>query len=175
MKYSSKEMSKKAIETVACLMVAAAETAPKGKGVSSLECLVIDGEDITALTDTMRELGKETGLPLYDRDSANIDTCEAVVLFGAKEEYRGIPCCGFCGAVDCGDAKTRGMHCAFSIGDLGIALGSASALASHHHIDNRIMFSAGKASLKMDFFSDSVTVAYAIPLSVTEKSPFFDR
>ena len=63
-----------------------------------------------------------------------------------------------------------------SIGDLGIAIGSAVSVAAAHHVDNRVMFSAGKAALNLKLFDDSqVCIAYGIPLSVSGKSPFFDR
>ena len=62
-----------------------------------------------------------------------------------------------------------------SIGDLGIAIGSAAHVASAHHVDSRVMFSAGRAALNLKLFPAEVTIAYAIPLSVSGKSPFFDR
>lgn len=43
------------------------------------------------------------------------------------------------------------------------------------HIDNRIMFTAGKAALELGCFPGTVKVAYGIPLSATGKNPFFDR
>ena len=47
--------------------------------------------------------------------------------------------------------------------------------AADHRIDNRVMYSAGKVALEMGLFSDSVRVAYGVPLSVSSKSPYFDR
>lgn len=175
MKYTSDEMTKKAIYTVAELMVAAAETAPKGKGISSMESIVIDGEEKDKLIAKMKEISAEKNAPTFERDAKNIDVCPVVVMFAALNTYRGIANCGFCGADNCGNAKEIGAHCAFSVGDLGIAVGSAVALAGHHHIDNRIMYTAGKAALALGYFSEDAVVAYGIPLSVSEKSPFFDR
>ena len=66
--------------------------------------------------------------------------------------------------------------CAISIGDLGIAIGSAVSVAAAHHVDNRIMFTVGRAALNLKMFGDDeVKIAYGIPLSVSGKSPFFDR
>ena len=65
--------------------------------------------------------------------------------------------------------------CAISIGDLGIAIGSAVNAAGLHHVDNRVMFSVGKAALNLGVLGEDVVVAYGIPLGVTGKSPFFDR
>jgi uncharacterized ferredoxin-like protein len=42
-------------------------------------------------------------------------------------------------------------------------------------IDNRIMFTAGKAAVKMGMFPPKVAIVYGIPLSVSGKSVFFDR
>lgn len=175
MKYTSEEMSKKAIDTVVSLMVAAAETAPKGKGISSMESIVIDGEEKAQLVAKMKEMSKELNAPTFERDAKNIEVCPTVVMFAGLNTYRGIANCGFCGAGNCGNAKNIGAHCAFNVGDLGIAVGSAVALASDHRIDNRIMYTAGKAGLALGFFSEDAVLAYGIPLSVSEKSPFFDR
>ncbi|MEG2083264.1 MAG: ferredoxin domain-containing protein, partial [Oscillospiraceae bacterium] len=48
-------------------------------------------------------------------------------------------------------------------------------VASSAHVDNRIMFSAGRAALEMGLFEKKIKIIMAIPLSVTGKSPFFDR
>jgi uncharacterized ferredoxin-like protein len=61
------------------------------------------------------------------------------------------------------------------VGDLHLAAGSAVALAADFRIDNRIMFSVGKAALKAKLLPDDIKIALAIPLSATSKNPFFDR
>jgi len=48
-------------------------------------------------------------------------------------------------------------------------------VAMDHRIDNRVMYSAGKAAIEGGFLSEEVIVAYGIPLSVSGKNPFFDR
>jgi len=58
--------------------------------------------------------------------------------------------------------------------DMGIALGSACAVAADARVDNRIMFSAGKAAMEMGY-ADGDVLWNGIPLSVSGKSPFFDR
>ena len=84
--------------------------------------------------------------------------------------------CGYCGFKDCEDNLKNGGLCAISIGDLGIALGSAVSVAAAHHADNRIMFTLGKAAINLNLFDDKeVRIAYGIPVSVSAKSPFFDR
>ncbi len=57
--------------------------------------------------------------------------------------------------------------------DLGIALGSAVKTASIHNVDNRIMYRAEVVARKLGMIEGEVVVG--IPLSVTGKSPFFDR
>ncbi|WMI80742.1 ferredoxin domain-containing protein [Anaerotignum sp. MB30-C6] len=175
MKYSGEKIQLRAIETVASLMIAAAKTAPKACGVDSMETFIIDGADKDALASAMRKIGEETRQPFYIRDADNLDLSACVVLFGAQDTYRGLPHCGYCGAGNCFGANKSGAHCAFAVGDLGIAMGSAVSVAAAHHIDNRVMFSAGKAALTLGLFSEKVFLAYAIPLSVSEKSPFYDR
>ena len=87
----------------------------------------------------------------------------------------GLPNCGFCGYKDCEEnLKDKGI-CAFNTGDLGIAIGSAAAVAADHRVDNRVMFTAGRAALNLNLLGEEVKIAYGIPLSVGSKSPFFDR
>ncbi|MBU0489639.1 MAG: ferredoxin domain-containing protein [Bacteroidetes bacterium] len=62
-----------------------------------------------------------------------------------------------------------------NIGDMGIAIGSAAAMASHYHLDNRIMFSVGRAVVALKLLGEDVTIAYGLPLAVGSKNPFFDR
>jgi uncharacterized ferredoxin-like protein len=42
-------------------------------------------------------------------------------------------------------------------------------------IDNRVIYTAGQAVLRMGILEDDVKIAYAVPLSVSSKNPFFDR
>ncbi|WP_317854051.1 ferredoxin domain-containing protein [Chakrabartyella piscis] len=175
MKYTEEQIHLEAIETVAKLMVAAGKTAPKGSGIDSMEAMILDGADKDALAAEMRRLGTLNEQEFFIRDAGNLEACPMIVLFGAQETYRGISHCGYCGTQNCGEAAKTGAHCAFSVGDLGIAIGSAVSVAANHHIDNRIMYSAGKAALSLGLFSDKVFMVYGIPLSVSAKSPFFDR
>ena len=58
--------------------------------------------------------------------------------------------------------------------DLGIALGSAVSIAADYRVDNRIMYSIGKAAAEMKYADDSV-VWHGIPISISGKNIFFDR
>ena len=83
--------------------------------------------------------------------------------------------CGLCGFENCGACRNAGARCVFTISDLGIATGSAVSIAADNRIDNRIMYTAGKAALKLGFLPDDAAVCYGIPLSISNKSIFFDR
>ena len=65
--------------------------------------------------------------------------------------------------------------CAYDNMDLGIAVGSAASVAADCRIDNRVMFSAGRAALSLGTMGGDVKVILAIPLSAGGKSPYFDR
>lgn len=53
-------------------------------------------------------------------------------------------------------------------------MGSAVALAADRRIDNRVMFTAGKAAANLNLLGKK-KIIFGIPLSVSGKSPFFDR
>ncbi|MDR3592899.1 MAG: DUF2148 domain-containing protein [Negativicutes bacterium] len=171
----SEQVEERAVERVAELMCMAARTAPKAKGVDRLVTMVVNAREKDRLADEMRRIGKESGATFFERDGNCVDKATAVVLLGQRVQPLGVAPCGYCGYANCAEcAKGTGM-CAVSTGDLGIALGSAAGIAALHHVDNRIMFSVGKAAMNIDLFDEDVKIAYGIPLSVSGKSPFFDR
>ncbi len=165
----------KAIMTVAELMAAAARTAPKGKGADRLISMVFTGEDKDLVAARMSEIAIEEDIAFFQRDAKNIYQCTAVLVLGTSLAPLGIPYCGYCGYENCQACSQNDGRCSFNIIDLGIALGSAVATAALHHIDNRIMFSFGRTTLEMGLLPENTRVAYGIPLSVSSKSPFFDR
>ena len=169
------EMERMAVDQVAALMCAAARTAPKGRGIDNLSTLVVTGGDIKKVSAEMRRIGQELGDAMWDRDAGNVDASAALVVLGQRLVPMNIPACGFCGFEDCAASVKAGAACAISAGDLGIATCSAAAVAALHHIDNRIMYRIGRAALNLGLFDEKVTMAYGIPLSVTGKSPYFDR
>ena len=163
------------IQQVAELMAVAARTAPKGCGIDTLEVRLVDGQEKVALGEEMRRIGRDTGVDFFIRDGYNVDRATIVLLLGARISPIFCPNCGYCGYEDCEEnIKNEGI-CMFNITDLGIALGSAVSVASAHKVDNRILFSAGKAAINLGYFPETATVVYGIPLSVSSKSPFFDR
>lgn len=173
--YKRDDAAKDAAMHVARQMVAAAVTAPKGCGIDNIEAVIVDGEDKDILAKHMRDIAAETGADFFNRDAGNVDNSYCVVLIGANNAPIELDDCSLCGFENCGRTIEAGANCAFNIVDLGIAIGSAVSLAADNRIDNRVLFSAGKAALLMNLFSDNVSVVFGIPLSVTSKSVFFDR
>ena len=173
----SAEMEARALDGVVELMALAARTAPKAKGVDNLVVVAVRAKAKDQLAAEMRRILKEDGgLPHFERDAGNVDKAPVVLLLGQRVKPVGPKPCGFCGYKDCEENIRNNGLCAISIGDLGIAIGSAVSVAASHHVDNRIMFSAGKAALNLNLFDDNqVKIAYGIPHSVSGKSPFFDR
>ncbi len=157
-------------------MAVAARTAPKGRGRDQLHILILTDSDKDAVADRMQQIGETDDIDFFRRDAGNLANAPVILLIGTECSPLEVPHCGFCGYADCRENREHRVNpCAFSTGDLGIAVGSAVALAARHHIDNRIMFTAGKAAIELGLFPQPVTVAYGIPLSATGKNPFFDR
>ena len=172
--HTSESTEKSAAMQVAELMSAAARTAPKACGIDLVETMVLDGEDKDRLTDAMRKIGADSGKPFFIRDAGNVDACHLIVLIGAGVKARGLNC-GLCGVADCSEAGKAGVACAMSVNDLGIAVGSAAATAMDHRIDNRILYTAGMAALKLKLFKEDIKICFGIGLAIKGKNVFFDR
>jgi len=173
---NEKEINAEMVIQVAKLMAVSARTAPKARGNDNLEILIITGETIVRLSEKMKALGTETGSPFFLRDAQNILPSPAVVLLGTTIKTQGLKKCGMCGFANCAEKEKHPLHpCIFNAHDLGLAVGSAVSVAAAHHIDNRVMYTAGQAAMELKLFSGDVRIAFAIPLSATQKSPFFDR
>ncbi len=185
----SKEIEKNAVTMVAALMAATARTAPKARGVDATTSLVLDEEELEKLAKAMER--KALAKPDYlnstlKRDANNVRTSACVLLLGVTGEPKKIEQpldCGACGYASCehlARARTKlkvkdfnGPICAFQSMDLGIALGSAVKLASELCIDNRMMYTIGLAAKELGLLDSDMIIG--IPLSVTGKSPYFDR
>ncbi|MBU0672202.1 MAG: ferredoxin [Candidatus Margulisbacteria bacterium] len=170
-----KEFKDKIIEQIAQEMCLAARTAPKARGLDLLEIAIIKGSEIKKLSDKMIKLGEKENNRTFLRDGDNILKAAAIVVIGTKTQYLGLRLCGFCGFPGCAEAEKAKVVCAINSGDLGIAIGSAVSVAMDHRIDNRIMYSVGKAAMELGFLGNGVAAVYGIPLSATGKNPFFDR
>jgi uncharacterized ferredoxin-like protein len=171
----SGELEKTAALNAAAAMAAGARTAPKTRGIDNIEVVSVDDEATrTKLIDKMRDISKRETRPGFGRDADSIAASAAIVIIGVKANPAGLNC-GFCGYPTCAALGKTGGICAYNSVDLGIAVASASSVAHLSYIDNRIMYSIGRAALDLKLFSDGVKQALGIPLSVTGKSPFFDR
>lgn len=157
------------------MICAAARTAPKGRGLDLITTAIVDGEDKNKLADRMHLIAERDSVAFFARDAENVRQSQLVILFATSKKPLGLPNCGFCGFGNCGELQQSGGVCAFNSGDLGIAIGSAVSRAADLRIDNRILYTAGKAALELGLLGKDAALAFGLPLSVTGKSPFFDR
>jgi uncharacterized ferredoxin-like protein len=165
-----------AVAQVASQMAAAARTAPKTRGVDNIRVFAVDDpETQDAITKKMAEIGRRDNRPSMVRDSKTVATAPVWLVLGVASNPADIEGCGYCGKKTCDELEKAGGVCAFNSIDLGIAACSAASVASQNRVDSRVMFSVGKACLELQLFSADVKQALGIPLSVTGKSPFFDR
>lgn len=159
---------------VANAMMTAARTAPKGKGFDIIEVITLTGEHINQLSDAMREYSEKTGLKFILRDAENILSAQAIVLIGTRQQIHSLNC-GYCGFETCAEKLEKtDVPCALNTVDVGIAIGSACAVAADNRVDSRVMFSAGRVAQELNLMPECSSI-YAIPISATSKNPFFDR
>ena len=173
--YTSDTIEKEAVFEVAKLMAAAARTAPKAKGVDNILTLVLDGAEKSAVADEMRRVSEQENLIFLKRDASNVDDSDYVVAIAVKDNPAGLTFCRTCGFDNCAEAVKAGVPCAFNISDLGTAACSACAVASHHWIDNRLMYTIGRAVKNLNLFGTEIRMCYGIPVSAKGKSIYYDR
>ena len=169
---NERESRHEQVLNVARQMMTAARTAPKGKGVDIIEVALVTDEDIKKLSEQLISLSEEKGMKFFLRDADNILSAECVLLIGTRELAQGLNC-GHCGFPTCAE-RSVGVPCAINSVDVGIAIGSACAMAADHRVDTRVMFSAGLAAQRLDILKGCKQV-FAIPVSASSKNPFFDR
>ena len=172
---TSQTAQEQAVLNAASALCAAIRTAPKACGIDHLDTAIITGDDKDKLTAEMRRIGTSVGDEIFVRDAGNVDESIAVVLVGAKYETRGLGSrCRLCQFEDCGACQTANAVCVFTPLDLGIAIGSAVAMAADMRLDNRIMFTIGKAAAALGLLGE-YSLVMGIPLAISGKSPFYDR
>lgn len=172
---TSAELEQQAALQVASLMAAAARTAPKTRGIDNIRVIGIEDPATKArLISKMRELAKSEDRPWFERDASCVEKSSAVLLVGVAANPADLNC-GYCGQGTCEALQKINGICSFNSIDLGIATSSAVSVAADSRVDTRIMFSVGHAGLAMGLFPSGVKQALGIPLSITGKSPFFDR
>lgn len=161
---------------VAELMCVAARTAPKACGIDNLvTAIVVDEQDKQRLADTMRAIAEEHEAPFFARDAANLLASDACVILGTRLHRFHLPDCDLCGHEGCEANEEAGSRCALTVEYLGIALGSAVSVAADHRVDCRIMYTIGRAAVRLQLLGEDVKIAHGIPLSVKGKNIFFDR
>lgn len=175
-----------AVGMVAHLMALSARTAPKARGTDALVIRVVRDRLLLDLAGEMRRIGETGEIAFFIRDAGNLENCDGCLLVGLRAGSTVGLDCGGCGHRTCDrlleaqkeftgtDLPFSGPNCAMRLIDLGIALGSAAKTAGLHNVDNRIMYSAGVAALKLGLMEDCTT-AYGIPLKAGGKNIFFDR
>jgi uncharacterized ferredoxin-like protein len=172
---TSAELEQQAALQIAALAAAAARTAPKTRGIDNIKTAVIDDEPTKRkLIAKMREIATKEDRPSFARDAGNIEHVPAIILIAVESNTAGLNC-AFCGKPSCEALEESGGTCTFNSIDLGIATTSAAEVSGRFHVDNRVMFSIGRAALDLNLFGAKVKQALGIPLSVTGKNPFFDR
>ena len=174
---SEEDIRAEVVRRVAEEMMTAARTAPKARGKDNLVAALATGKEILDIAARMEAIGQRLEKPnFFTRDAGNIKQATALVLLGTKIQSQGVKLCGRCGFPDCEEKDLHpGFPCTFNTGDLGIAIGSAVSIAMDKRVDNRIMYTVGQAVLEMKLLGEEVKIAFGIPLSVSEKNPFFDR
>jgi uncharacterized ferredoxin-like protein len=186
---TSNQVEQEVIVTVAKLIMAAVTTAPKTRGVSTIQSALIQGEEKERLAKAMEDHGlrKAFNGDIFKRDAQNVRNSAAVLLIGVKGTMPKKPekplNCGGCGYPTCAEfirtkkGKTgedfTGPLCAFQVIDLGIALGVAAKMAAELHIDNRLMYTVGGGAMELKVLDADMIVG--LPLSATAKNIFFDR
>ena len=169
------ELEKQACQQVVALMAAAARTAPKTRGIDNIRVLAIDDEnEKQILASKMKAIARLENRPSFERDALNVAAAAAVIVIGVQSNPAGLNC-GFCGSETCEELKCKDGVCSFNSMDLGIAACSAAAIAANLRVDTRLMFSIGRSALDLKLLGEDVRQALGIPLSITGKSPFFDR
>ena len=173
---SEEDIRHETLVSVARKMMLAARTAPKARGFDNLQIKMVEGDELAVMADIMRRAAIENPAKAFmARDAANMESAGVAVLIGTKNSVMGLNC-GYCGFPTCALKNTESQNtpCAFNSHDLGIAVGSAVSVAADNRVDNRVMFSVGVAAMEAGFM-DGSSMVMGIPISVSGKSPFFDR
>jgi len=172
---TSAELEQQAAAQVAGLMAAAARTAPKTRGIDNVKVVALDDmADKERLVAKMRDLARSENRPTFDRDATCVEKSLTVLVIGVESNPADLDC-GYCGHGNCKQIESAGGICVFNSIDLGIAASSAVSVAADSRVDTRLMFSIGRAALTLNLFGPRAKLALGIPVSISGKSPFFDR
>jgi uncharacterized ferredoxin-like protein len=183
------------VRHAAQLMAGAAVTAPKSGGMMFvrgsamfMETVIVEKrETLKQLADWMRARGKERRETIWFRDAEVAEAIDAVLLVGLSGWYPPNYDCGACGYATCAEFLNAtnqlrkesqelefvGPQCNLRDIDLGIAVGSAAKTAALLSVDCRCQTRIAIAARKLGIIKADVAVG--LSLSLTHKSPGFDR
>lgn len=172
---TEQEFRHEALLEVARRVMTAARTAPKACGFDNLQIAMVDGEELQAIAQKMREMASRPKRAFFTRDADNLEQSEVAVLIGTVSKNQGLDC-GYCGYATCAAKQEANpaIPCVYNTHDLGLAIGSAVSVAADCRTDNRVMYSVGAAAMELGMMPDC-NIVMAVPLAAMGKSPFFDR
>ena len=183
--YNERTQRHEQVIAAARQMMIAARTAPKARGVDIIEIALIEGDELKALADRMVEIGNERNRPSFLRDAGNVLQAECIVAIGTRYHSLGLNC-GHCGFATCAEREHSNSQfstpnsqfqvpCSLNSIDVGIAVGSACAIAADLRLDTRVMYSIGVAVEQLGWIGEGVHLTMGIAVSASSKNPFFDR
>lgn len=162
--------------SIAERMATAARTAPKGKGRDTLKIFILTDEEKNKVADQTEAIGKRLGTDFFIRDAACVRKANALLLIGTSILPEMLSYCGLCGFKDCKDKMSNPLvPCVFNSIDLGIAVGSAVSVAADCRVDSRVLYTVAMGAMETKVMGDQTKIILGIPISISGKSPFFDR
>ncbi len=130
--YNERTQRHEQVVAVARQMLTAARTAPKARGVDIIEAILVEGDDLKILADTMVAIGNERNRPSFIRDAGNVLQAECIVAIGTRYQSLGLNC-GHCGFATCAEREKTFLnscdtteseatqYCSPKLGELSLA------------------------------------------------------
>lgn len=191
------DLEKSGLEIVAKLMSISVRTAPKSGAIDHVHVMIANSKEQKSIVEMMRKIGETICQKLpnqklgdairedWESDAKTIIESGLLLLIGVEgRKVIGLNC-GGCGFSTCSEMLKHprisvienifpGPYCIFKVMDLSIAAASAVKTAMEHNADNRMMYKAGVAALKLGILQPCDLIM-GIPLSATGKNIYFDR
>lgn len=161
---SEKFILSKQLRRIAIAAIGKAKTAPKAKGVDNLVYGILEKEDIKLVYEKMIEIGKRDDITFFIRDANNIQFTKFIIFIAVLDKNSP----SYIKVKGLEDTKTDYIN-------LGIAIGGCLDVINTFGCDTRVMWSIGQALKELDILKKEVSEILTLPLSLTEKNPFFDR
>ena len=190
-------LEKSGLEIVAKLMAISARTSPKSGGIDHVQIMIANLKEQKSIANKMCKIGEEICNKLpdsklgnaikqdWESDAKTITESGLLMLIGVEGRKTVGLNCGGCGFSTCSEMLKHpkvsikennfpGPYCIFKVMDFSIASTSAVKTAMEHNVDNRMMYKAGVAALKLGILKPCDLII-GIPLSATGKNIYFDR